>query len=78
MGNCLKSASSDDLTLLNGRAGDVRQDSVDEDRNIIVSDLLIGAERENFQFFSPIPLFWVVATEFFSSWICFAHSKWIC
>lgn len=37
MGNCLKSASSDDLTLLNGRAGDVRQDSVDEDRNIIVS-----------------------------------------
>lgn len=57
MGNCLKSASSDDLTLLNGRAGDVRQDSVDEDRNIIVSDLLIGAERENFQFFSPIPLF---------------------
>lgn len=37
MGNCLKSTSTDDLSLLNGRANENRQDSIDDERNFNVS-----------------------------------------
>lgn len=34
MGNCLKSTSTDDLTLLNGRANDSNRESIDQDPNM--------------------------------------------
>lgn len=33
MGNCLKSASTDDLTLLNGRASESNRESIDQEPN---------------------------------------------
>jgi hypothetical protein len=39
MGNCLKSTSTDDLSLLNGRTNENRQDSIDEERNFNVSQV---------------------------------------
>lgn len=33
MGNCLKSASTDDLTLLNGRATESNRESIDQEPN---------------------------------------------
>lgn len=34
MGNCLKSTSTDDLTLLNGRANDSNRESIDQEPNL--------------------------------------------
>lgn len=34
MGNCLKSTSNDDLTLLNGRTNDSNRESIDQDPNL--------------------------------------------
>lgn len=34
MGNCLKSTSTDDLTLLNGRANESNRESIDQDANL--------------------------------------------
>lgn len=38
MGNCLKSASTDDLTLLNGRASDSTRESIDQEPNLQFQD----------------------------------------
>ena len=34
MGNCLKTTSTDDLTLLNGRAAESNRESVDQEPNL--------------------------------------------
>ncbi|CRK95995.1 CLUMA_CG009435, isoform A [Clunio marinus] len=34
MGNCLKSTSNDDLTLLNGRTSETNRESIDHDQNL--------------------------------------------
>lgn len=48
MGNCLKTTSNDDLTLLNGRANDSNRESIDQDANVHfpVSFVILLCERE--------------------------------
>ncbi|KAG5677130.1 hypothetical protein PVAND_006912 [Polypedilum vanderplanki] len=38
MGNCLKSTSTDDLTLLNGRSNDSARESIDQEPNLQFQD----------------------------------------
>lgn len=62
MGNCLKSASSDDLTLLNGRASDSNRESIDQEpnlhfqvslniKNTFLRNLLLCVSKSNLIFF---------------------------
>lgn len=50
MGNCLKSTSNDDLTLLNGRTNDSNRESIDQDPNLHfqVSSSLFCCELRKF------------------------------
>lgn len=51
MGNCLKTTSTDDLTLLNGRATESNRESIDQDQSLHfpVSLSFLLDEKKKFQ-----------------------------
>lgn len=54
MGNCLKSTSTDDLTLLNGRANDGNRESIDQD---VILNFPVSKNQGLYKILRNSPLF---------------------
>lgn len=70
MGNCLKSTSNDDLTLLNGRANESNRESIDQEPNLhfpVSSSFTQYKAKKIFLYkiLRNLPLFWVVCCKHF-------------